>query len=219
MATLLAPPCNINTVSLLLTKVFACDMNTLIWHELYAWGKIFWVNSLFPPGFQPKTIPPVGTKRCCHVGMLCCGSASTSPPAAVLSKGPQAGSRALLFSLALGKTRLLSLNLRCPYTVSVPTCYWQWRLKTIECHFIQFQEATSNDGSRWRERGEAWLYRMLILSQHLHRDLSRRPGQMQRRLKLCAAQGQQEYHSCEVIFLFPSLCLQDILLNLLYSSF
>lgn len=25
---------------------------------------------------------------------------------------------------------------------------------------------------------------------------------MQRRLKLCAAQGQQEYHNCEVIFLF-----------------
>lgn len=40
---------------------------------------------------------------------------------------------------------------------------------------------------------------------------------MQGRLKLCAAQGQQEYHNCEVIFLFPSLCLQYILLNLLFK--
>lgn len=31
---------------------------------------------------------------------------------------------------------------------------------------------------------------------------------------LCAAQGQQEYHICEVVFLFPS-CLQCVLLNLL----
>lgn len=63
-------------------------MNRLVWPELYAWGKIFWIKSLFPPGFQQKTVLLVGTKRCCYVGMLCCGNASVSPPAAVLSKGP-----------------------------------------------------------------------------------------------------------------------------------
>lgn len=63
--------------------------------------------------------------------------------------------------------------------------------------------------------GSGILYRVLVFSGRLCRDVSRRPGspgnqQMQRRRMLCAAQGQQEYSIYEVTFLSPSLCLQCV---------